>query len=276
MSTRPRLARLLVVLVLTAMASACGQDSAVDPAATPAQEPLKVGITYDRPLFGIETADGVEGFDVDLARAVADSLGRDVTFVEAQSGLRETLLQDGVVDMVVATYSITEQRDEVVDFAGPYFTAEQRMLVRAADGASFDTVADLSRRNLSICVVRGTTSEANVDDQVRRATILRAATWLECRAALVDGTTDVVTTDDAVLVGLAVSAPDDDLVVVGDAFSSERYGIGVAEGSALRCAINEALVTIVDDGTWQALYEANIGDALGPMRDAPAVDERGC
>ncbi|MGH3344889.1 MAG: transporter substrate-binding domain-containing protein, partial [Carbonactinosporaceae bacterium] len=94
---------------------------------------VKVGIKYDQPLFGEKTLEGdFAGFDVEIAEAVAAEMGikpEDIDWVEAVSANREPFIQQGKVDFVAATYTIDEERDKVVDFAGPYYVAGQQIMV---------------------------------------------------------------------------------------------------------------------------------------------------
>ena len=85
-----------------------------------------------------------------------------IEFVEAVSKNREPFLQDGTVDMVVATYTINDTRKQVVDFAGPYFVAGQDIMVKAGD-TSIKGVDDLNGKK--VCSVKGSTSVKNVRGQ---------------------------------------------------------------------------------------------------------------
>ena len=94
---------------------------------------ITIGTKFDQPLFGLKGLSGKpEGFDVEIAKLIAAKLGiaeDKITFVESVSANREPFLQQKKVDMVVATYTINDKRDKVVDFAGPYFVAGQDILV---------------------------------------------------------------------------------------------------------------------------------------------------
>src|SRR5690606_9942867 len=135
--TRMRLAATLVTLAALATSlTACGQskaDSIVDKAKN--EKKLTIGIKIDQPGLGLRKPDGTyAGFDVDVARYIAKELGvpeSGITFKEAQSANREPFIQQGQVDMVIATYSITDERKEKVSFAGPYLVTGQDILIRA-------------------------------------------------------------------------------------------------------------------------------------------------
>ena len=106
---------------------------------------------FDQPGFGLKnpTTGEVEGFDVEIAKLIVAAIGDDVKieFVESVSKNREPFIQDGTVDMVVATYTINDTRKQVVDFAGPYFVAEQDIMVKADDTRSRASTTSTARRS---------------------------------------------------------------------------------------------------------------------------------
>ena len=163
-----------------------------------------------------------------------------IEWVQAPSAQRETLLQNGQVDMIFATYSITDKRKEVVSFAGPYFVAGQDLLV-AADDDSITGPEDLEGKNL--CSVTGSTSAQRIKDEYAAGTnLLEQPGYAECVTALTAGTVDAVTTDDIILAGLAaVPANEGKVKVVGNPFSEENYGVGLPKDSDKCEAINEAI-----------------------------------
>ncbi len=115
--------------------------------------------------MGLKKGSEYTGMDVDVAKYIAKELGADegdITWVQAPSAQRETLIQTGQVDMIVATYSITDARKEKVSFAGPYFVAGQDLLMRA-DDASITGPDSLDGKKL--CSVKGSTSAQKVKDK---------------------------------------------------------------------------------------------------------------
>lgn len=139
MNLRKASAAAAAVLVLSLTATACGSgdsDSAGEEGDSGAKK-ITVGIKFDQPGIGLKTPDGsFAGFDVDIATYVAKELGyadKDITFKETPSADRETALERGDVDFIAASYSITDERKEKVDFAGPYLLAHQDLLIRADD-----------------------------------------------------------------------------------------------------------------------------------------------
>ncbi|MDQ0374381.1 glutamate ABC transporter substrate-binding protein [Cellulomonas humilata] len=246
-----------------------GDDADADAGATSeateetggAEGTIKIGIKFDQPGLGYQDGSEYTGFDVDVAKFVAGELGYgedQIEWVQAPSAQRETLLQNGQVDMIFATYSITDKRKEVVSFGGPYFVAGQDLLV-AADDDSISGPEDLEGKNL--CSVTGSTSAQRIKDEYAAGTnLLEQPGYAECVTALTAGTVDAVTTDDIILAGLAaVPANEGKVKVVGNPFSEENYGVGIAKDSDKCEAINEAITKMIDDGTWQELLDKNVG-----------------
>lgn len=253
----------------TALAlAACGGDSTADAtgdatadATGGATGALTIGIKFDQPGLGLKVGSDYEGFDVDVARYVAEQLGYaadDITFVESISSQRETMLENGQVDMIFATYSITDSRRERVDFAGPYFVAGQDLLVRA-DNTDITGPDTLDGKNL--CSVEGSTSAERIrTDYSEGVQLYPAQTYSECVEFLSAGTVDAVTTDDIILAGFAnQDAYQGKFKLVGNKFSEEKYGVGLPKGSDMCEQVNEAITAMIDDGTWEKLLADNAG-----------------
>ena len=269
-----RTGRLIPALAAAAMLSLAGCSSSDDgdsgdagstseasESSGGAEGTIRIGIKFDQPGLGFKDGDEYTGFDVDVAKYVANELGYgedQIEFVQSPSAQRENLLETGQVDMIFATYSITDKRKEVVSFAGPYFVAGQDLLV-AADDDSIQGPEDLEGKNL--CSVTGSTSAQRIKDEYAAGTnLLEQPGYAECVTALTAGSVDAVTTDDIILAGLAsVPANKGKVKVVGNPFSEENYGVGLPKGSDKCEAINEAISKMVDDGTWDQLITDNVG-----------------
>jgi glutamate transport system substrate-binding protein len=222
---------------------------------------VRIGIKFDQPGLGFQDGNKYTGFDVDVAKYVAKSLGYDegdIQFIAAPSAQRETMLQNKQVDMIFATYSITDKRKETVSFAGPYFVAGQDLLV-AADDSAITGPDTLEGKNL--CSVTGSTSAQRIKDEYASGVnLVEQPGYAECVTALVAGSVDAVTTDDIILAGLAaIPANAGKVKVVGNPFSEERYGVGLPKDSDRCEAINEAITKMIDDGSWQKALDDNVG-----------------
>jgi glutamate transport system substrate-binding protein len=288
-----RLSSVALAAALTLTVAACGDDGD-DTAAPPVDSDvsfdegtmmaeiveagtLRVGTKFDQPLFGLENLDGEpEGFDVEVAKIIAGKLGLsedDIEFTETVSANREPFLQQGQVDMVVATYTINDKRDEVIDFAGPYFLAGQDILVKAGNPDGINGPDDLAGKK--VCSVAGSTPAGYVEENIPDAELVLVDAYTKCRDALQNGQVQAVTTDNVILSGYVSEAPDE-FELVGDPFTDEPYGIGVPEGAEEFCEfVNDALAEAAEDGSLQEAFEATAGQFI--ERDVtPLPEPRGC
>ena len=236
---------------------------------------LTVGIKFDQPGLGLRNPDGTfSGFDVEVAEYVAGKLGvtpENITWKEAPSAQRETLIQNGEVDYIVATYSITDARKEKVDFAGPYFVTGQSLLVRS-DNTDITGPESLSGGK-KLCSVTGSTPAQRVKDNYAQDVQLQEFdTYSACVEALRNGAVDAVTTDAIILAGYAAQYPGQ-LKVVGEPFSTENYGIGLKKGDTeTRNQINDAIEAMIADGSWEQAFNDTIGPSGYPLPAPPTVD----
>jgi glutamate transport system substrate-binding protein len=289
---------LAMVLVLALVAGACGDDdddttsgttsdtTAVD-TTEPAEEfpagstmarvkdagTIKVGVKYDQPGFGLKnpTSGDVEGFDVEIAKLIVERIDPavEIEWVEAVSRNREPFLQNGTVDMVVATYTINDTRKQVVDFAGPYFEAQQDIMVKS-DDTTITSVTDLNGKN--VCTVTGSTSEKNVRAQAPQANVTLFDTYTQCAEALGDGRVVAVTTDNTILAGLVANSSGAYKLIEAP-FSEEPYGIGVKkDDDDFRDFINDVLEEIFESGEWADAFAATLGELGLKTPEPPEVD----
>lgn len=232
---------------------------------------ITIGTKFDQPLFGLAGPSGTpEGFDVEIGKLIAAKLGlsaSDIEWKETVSKNREPYLQTGEVDLVVATYTINDDRKKVVSFAGPYYTAGQDILVLDGNPEKIKGPDDLDGQN--VCSVTGSTSAANLADY--GAVVLPAATYSECLEPLRTGAVVAVSTDNVILAGLA-DQNGGEFEVVGEPFTEEPYGIGLAlEDDGFRDWINDVLEDSYEDGAWAAAWKKTAGKVL-ELPTPPAVD----
>ncbi|WP_028812054.1 glutamate ABC transporter substrate-binding protein [Streptomyces flavidovirens] len=261
-------------LALSLTATACGSGDGDESAPGSGGNKITVGIKFDQPGLGLQTPDGkYTGFDVDVATYVARELGHepgDIEWKEAKSADRETLLERGDVDFIAATYSINEEREKKVDFAGPYLLAHQDILVRADDN-SIKRPEDLNDKKL--CSVSGSTSAQNVKTKLApRAQLQEYGGYSECLTGLENRVIDALTTDDSILAGYASQKEHQGKFKLGGfKLSNENYGIGVQKGSELKERINTALEKMVSDGSWEEYVKKNFGPANYKNEPAPEI-----
>jgi glutamate transport system substrate-binding protein len=222
---------------------------------------ITVGTKFDQPGFGLLNPDGVpEGFDVEIAKIIAAKLGiaaEDITWTETVSANRESFIQNGQVDFVVATYTINDARKQLVDFAGPYYEAGQDIMVAKGNPDDIAGPDDLAGKN--VCSVEGSTPAQNIRDNYPEATLTLFDVYSKCADALANGQVDAVTTDNVILTGLVSGSPDD-FELVGNPFTKEPYGIGLTLGDTeFRNFINDVLEESFDDGSWAEAWDRTAG-----------------
>jgi len=265
--------------LLATTLAACGGNA--EPNASPSLVPgassggkLTIGVPVDEPGIGVKDGDSYSGFDIETATYVAKALGvpaENITFVEAEGDTRQQLLTSGGADLIVSTFSITDERKQVVDFAGPYFNAEQDLLVRRNE-EDITGPATLNGRNL--CTVAGTTSADTILKQYRgKVTLLEKPRYSECVSALAASEVDAVTTDDVILAGFAAEPQyQGKLRLIGRGFSKETYGIGVKKGDTeMVTKVNAALKEYIADGSWKAALQKTVGPSGYNLPSPPKI-----
>ncbi|UWF76856.1 MULTISPECIES: glutamate ABC transporter substrate-binding protein [Microbacterium] len=230
-----------------------------------------VGVKEDQPGLGyLDVTTGERtGFDIDIARWIAASLGFDedqIEFKPIASANREQAIVNGDIDYYVGTYSINDKRKEQIDFAGPYFVTGQGLLV-AKDAPEADKLEDFNGK--TVCSATGSTPIQNIKANFPEIKTQEYDLYSACVQDLIDGKVDAVTTDQAILIGYAAQYPDD-VKVTGGLFTEERYGVGLQKGDdVLRQHINDLFTEGGD--IWQAIFDKNLGDS-GIEVEQPEVD----
>ncbi|MFT4126439.1 MAG: glutamate ABC transporter substrate-binding protein [Gordonia sp. (in: high G+C Gram-positive bacteria)] len=242
---------LAIVSLVAASLTACGSTDPRNLIESIRAGTVVLGTKYDQPGLGIRNPDkSVTGFDPSVSTFVvnhiADQLGvarPTITWRETPSAQRETLINNGEVDMIAATYSINVARSKEVAFAGPYLINYQGLLVRKDDD-SITSLTDLNNGK-KLCSVTGSTSAQNVKAQLPSVQLQEYDSYSSCVEALRRGKVDALTTDEVILAGYANFFPGEFKLVgmtyperacvngavkaAGTPFSTERYGIGMAK-----------------------------------------------
>ncbi|MBL0887086.1 glutamate ABC transporter substrate-binding protein [Myceligenerans sp. I2] len=229
---------------------------------------LRVGVSADTLRMSARDpfTGHVEGFDIDVARAIAKALLGDpsrLTLRVITSSQRERVLLDHEVDVVVRTYTITCERWDHVAFSAEYYHAGQKLLVPLSSGVR--GVEDLAGQR--VCAPEDTTSLALLRTWPDVEAV-PAATHTQCLAMFQRGMVDALTGDDTVLAGFA--AQDPYAKVVGDAVSDEPYGVGIpADQVDMVRFVNAVLEQRAAGGAWRASYDRWLSDALGEVSGPP-------
>ena len=280
--TRRVLAAVVAALSVTTLAACSGNES------RSLLESIKsghviLGTKYDQPGLGVRTpTKEFEGVDTDVSRYVirhiAEENGWDMPELqwrETPSAQRETLINNGEVDMIAATYSISESRYKSVDFGGPYLVTHQAILVRDNDG--INGLQDMGA-DTKVCSVTGSTPAQKIKEALPEVQLQEFDTYSACVEALSRGKVDALSTDATILAGFAEQYPGEMRVVElkneDDSYwTNENYGIGLAKNQQDAVEqINAALNDMHDSGEYQKIIEKNLGDAIEPG-DKPAIGD---
>jgi glutamate transport system substrate-binding protein len=239
---------------------------------------IKIGTKFDQPGFGLANLEGdPEGFDVEIGTIVAAKLGipeDKITWVETPSKVREESIEQGKADLVVATYTINDERRKRITFAGPYYEAGQQLMVKSDNSAITGPESLKSNPDAKVCSVTGSTPSENIKQYLASDTqLVLFDVYKKCADALRTGQVEAVTTDNVILLGF-VGDSDGAFKVVGEPFTKEPYGIGIKKGDTKFCTfINDTLKAASEDGSYTKAWDSTVGKVEGSIQPTlPAAD----
>lgn len=226
---------------------------------------LRLGGTQTSNLFSLlnEKDNRLRGFDAGLAQLITRYILGDAAkfqFTQVTSSTREQVLINDQVDMVLATYSITPARAEKISFAGPYYTSQAGVLVKA-NNKTIQSYNDLAGKKAA--TQAGSTGPAILAQFAPKAIVQEFQTHQEALDALRQGRVDAYVTDYTLLLN-ALSLGSGDAKLAGAPFGAQDpYGIGLPKGSDGVAFINAFLKQLQADGTWAKLWTIAIGQRTG-------------
>jgi glutamate transport system substrate-binding protein len=230
---------------------------------------IAIGVKYDVPPFGFKNPQSgdIEGFDVDVGKAIADKLGVKPKFIEAISDNRIPFLQNGTADLILSTMTINKERDQEIDFSEPYYVARGRVLV--PQNSEITGVADL-KKGTSVCTALGSTYEENLKKQAPDAERKLVDSYSECLELIQNGAVDAVSTDDVILTGMIIQ--DDSLKLVGDELTTEPYGAGIKDGdAAFKEFVDSTIAEFKSDGRWKQTHEKWVSQYTDEPQEPPTM-----
>jgi len=260
--------RLWLVMVLIAafaaasIAAGCGDDDDDGGDATTGGEVstadfelveegvLTVGTDTPFPPFEIGQPPDISGYDIDVMDGIAEQLGLETEYIDTGFGTIFRDVANGQFDTVAAASTILRSREKTVDFTDPYYEAQQALLV--TEDSDIASVADLS--GAIVGTQDGTTGETYANDETDAGEVRGFPEGPNAVSALRTGQVDAVIIDQPVAVDAVEKTGG--VEIVEEIPTEELYGFAVApDNDALREAMNEALATLKEDGTIEALYE---------------------
>lgn len=257
---------LLSLVTCLACLAACGksnQSTSIKASLQSSQTPhIRWGIKNDTRLFGYYNIakQEVEGFDIDIAKALTKEIAgpkAQADFIEVTSKTRIPLLKNGNIDAIIATMTISDERKKQVDFTDVYFAAGQSLL--GPEDSPLQSVKDLGPEH-TVLAVKGSSSAESIRKFAPQAKVLELENYAEAFTALQSGQGDVMTTDNAILLGISDQNPGYRLI--GEPFTKEPYGIAIDKSQKdFRDEVNRALVKIKADGTYDQIFHKWFPDA---------------
>lgn len=260
------------LLLVAGLVTGCGSKA---PAAAPAPAPapgateqsadvkaisdrgvLKVGVKVDVPKFGYKDpkTETVDGFEIDLAKVIAKKImGTDkIETTPVTAKTRGPLLDSGDVDLVIATFTVTEERKKSYNFSDPYFVDGVRLMVKKDAGIT--SLKDLDGKKIG--VAQSATSKKAIQEQAdavgAKISFLEFATYPEIKTALVSGRVDCFSVDGSILFGYL----DDATIILDDSFSPQDYGVASKLGKdGLAQLVNETIAELKTTGELDKMME---------------------
>lgn len=236
---------------------------------------FKIGSVQTSTLFSLlNEKDGkTRGFDAGISQLLSYYIlgENNIEITQVTSDTRESVLQNGQVDAVFATYTITDERKKLVSFAGPYYYTQQAILV-LADNDDIKSVDDLAGKN--VAVQSGSNGPSILEEVAPKASQQEFKTDEEARQALTQGRVDAYVIDNNMQQSAMVREPGK-YKIAGKPFGNkEPYGIGLPLDSDGVAFVNDFLKKIEDEGVWADLWKIAIGDRVGDS-NVPELPEVG-
>lgn len=209
---------------------------------------LRVGLSGQQPPLNMRNKRGeLVGLDVDLARALARSMGLRVRFVERPFGELLATLEAGDVDLVISGMTITAERNARVAFAGPYFISGKSALTRSETVASVEEPEELDDPSRRFAVLAGSTSERFVEDVLPRARRVPVPDYDTAIAMVLDGKVDALFADFPICALAMVRHPEANLSMLTAPLTAEPLGIALPPGDPLFVNLVQNYLNLLDD-----------------------------
>lgn len=219
---------------------------------------MVVGLKADTPPFSVMNEDGsFWGFEVDLMSALAAEMGVEIEMVPVNAKQRIPFLLQNKVDLVMATMTLTKKREARVDFSTPYFQVGQGLIT--AEGSSIQGFQDLDGKK--VAVLEGTQAFHTLGRIQPGCQLIIVGSYEEGLEKVIAGDVSSLCSDHLILMGLFHNhATPEKLALVEQTFAPDSYAAAMRENeSSLRDAINSAIMTTWEDGTWPDAFDTWFG-----------------
>jgi polar amino acid transport system substrate-binding protein len=259
---------LLILTIVTGVLTACGTKNSgkartLDEIKESGE--IVIGVFSDKKPFGYVDQNGVyQGYDVYFGNRIAEELGVEVKYVPVEAASRVEYLVTAKVDIILANFTVTEERAEMVDFALPYMKVA--LGVVSPDNALITDVSQLSGKTL--IVNKGTTAEMYFTENHPEVNLLKFDQYSEAYGALLDGRGDAFSTDNTEVLAWAIE--NNGFSVGIDTLGNlDTIAPAVQKGNTeLLNWLNEVIVNLGEENFFHANYQETLapvyGDAANP------------
>jgi len=250
----------LFSLIILGTLAACGSDDEASGSGDEEELKDEYTVVTDTSFVPFEFKEDGEyvGFDIDLINAIADEVGFEINLETTNFDGIIPGLQTGSFDIALAGIGITEERAKKIDYSDPYYESGLRIGV-AIDNDSIEDIDDLEGKTIATRL--GSTSSAYIEEEIEGAEANQYEQLDQAYLAVENGSADAVLYDAPNVAYYIQTKGKDSLKMVGDLYQAEEYGIAMAKGQEdLVKAVNDALETLRENGTYDEIYEDWFGE----------------
>ena len=234
---------------------------------------INIGVFSDKSPFGYVDENGeYQGYDVYYANRIAQDLGVEVNFVSTEAANRIEYLETGKVDIILANFTVTEERAQVVDFALPYMNVA--LGVVSPEDAVVTSLEDIAPED-AVIVISGTTAETYLEKNNPELKLQKFDTYAAAKTAFENGTGVAWANDNTEVIAFALENPGY-TVGIPSLGSADTIAAAVTKGNeTLLNWLNDQIVTLGEENFFHADYEATLLDTYGKDYEDTLVVEGG-
>ncbi|QQK74959.1 transporter substrate-binding domain-containing protein [Salicibibacter cibarius] len=204
--------------------------------------------------------DELTGFDIELMNAISEEVGFDIEYEPVDFAASLSGIQSGSYDAAINAMSITEEREETVDFSDPYYFDAGIILAVAEGNDEIQSLEDAEEQGATISTRQGSTSQEYLEDNIDGIEIEAFPEITEAYEAVIGGHVDAVLYDEPNVLYHTEDLAEGQMVTVGETLLADDYGIGMPQDHELVDPVNEALETLKENGTYDDIYEDYFGE----------------
>lgn len=234
---------------------------------------INIGVFSDKNPFGYVDENGeYQGYDVYFANRIAQDLGVEVNFVSTEAASRIEYLQTGKVDIILANFTVTEERAQEVDFALPYMNVA--LGVVSPEGAVINSLDELGADD-QVIVISGTTAETYLEENYPDITLQKYDAYAEAKTALENGSAAAWANDNTEVIAFSIENPGF-VVGIPSLGSADTIAPAVTQGNdSLLTWLNDEIKALGEENFFHADYEATLLSTYGADYEETLVVEGG-